>query len=165
MRKIQVVQLIGIVLFVTYIALIATDIIFNYLRDYKVLILSSVLAIISLNLISKGVLLKSSSTLWFAITLLLMAIIIVIMHLMDIMPGKYYFIFAIVPIFSSIINLAIFHNLIYIKVIILNVSILIPILIIYFLDLSIWIYWLITIISILLGIVICRSWNLVKENE
>ena len=156
-------QLIGIGLFVLYVFMILTDIIFEYLGDYANMALSVLLAVISLNMIYKGVLLRSSSTLWFALDLILFAITIMIFELMKTNPIEYYFVFALIPIISSIINVAIFKNLIYIKVIIINISIIIPIFIMYFTNLSIW--WLLTIgvIGIVLSVLLCRMIKMDKE--
>ena len=165
MKKISIVKWIGIILFFVYITLIVVDLIFEVLGDYRILILSLVLALISMNMISKGVIIKSSSTLWFALTLILFAILIAIFELKNINPTEYYYIFSIIPIISSVINLAIFQNLIYIKVIILNISIVIPIFILYFFQLHLLLNLLIFVISIGLGIIISRGIPLNKENE
>lgn len=163
MRKIKVAQLIGIGLFIIYIGLIITDITFDYLGDYVNLSLSIMLALISLNMIYKGVLLRSSSALWFAVLLILFAITIVAFELGSVDPLEYYFVFALIPIISSLINVAIFKNLIYIKVIIINISIIIPISLMYFTGLSVW--WLIVIglVSIIAGVLVCRMIRMDKE--
>lgn len=164
MRKIRVVQLIGIALFLVYMGLIVADILFGYLGNYGELVLSILLAIISINLIYKGMLIRSSSTLWFAVSLILFAIAIVVFELLKVSPLDYYWIFSIIPIISSLINVAIFQNLIYIKVIILNISICIPIFIKYFSALNVW--WIVAIagVSVLMGILLCRCINFSKEN-
>lgn len=163
LKKIKVVQLIGIGLFVLYVFMILTDIIFEYLGDYANMALSVVLAIISLNMIYKGVLLRSSSTLWFALSLILFAITIVVFELLKIDPIKYYYVFGLIPIISSLINVAIFKNLIYIKVIIINITIIIPIFLMYFSSLNMW--WIagIGFMGIILGVLICRMIKMDKE--
>lgn len=163
MKKIKIVQLIGLVLFVIYIALIVADLVFNYFGEYGNLILSIFLFVISLNLIYKGVVIRSGSTLWFSISLILFAISIVIFELLNVDPLRYYFIFPIIPIISSLINVAIFENLIYIKVIIINISIIIPIFIMYFTNLSIWWIMGVGVISNILGVLICRHISFDKE--
>ena len=164
MKKIKIIQIIGITLFIIYIGLIISDILLNYMGDYKILTLSFILALVSINSIWKGVVLRSSSTLWFSITLILISITIVIFDLNALVVENYYFIFVLIPIIASLINLAIFHNLIYIKVIILNISIAIPTIIHYFYNLKVWWNILSFGVSIVLGIIICRLWNLDKEN-
>lgn len=165
LRRIRLVQLLGILLFVIYLGLFLVDLFVGFLGEWQVIVLSVVLAIVSLNLIAKGVLLKSQSTLWFAITLLLSAMIIVVFDLNKVGIEEYYFVFSIIPIISSLINLAIFKNLIYIKVVVINLSVLIPILIEYVFELFyVWII-LITVASTFVGIMTCRLWNLDKENE
>lgn len=164
MKKIKIIQIVGITLFIIYIGLILSDILLDYMGDYKIITLSFVLALVSLNSIWKGVVLRSSSTLWFSITLILISITIVILDLNELLVENYYFIFVLIPIISSLINLAIFHNLIYIKVIILNISIAIPTILHYFYKLNGWWNFLSFGTCIVLGITICRLWNLDKEN-
>lgn len=163
LKKIKSVQLIGIILFVIYILLIVANFVFDYLGDYANLILSIVLAMISLNQIYKGVLLRSSTTLWFAMSLILSAICLVVFELLKLNPIKYYFIFPILPIFSSIINLVIFSNLIYIKIIIINLSIILPIFIMYFTNINYWYIIAIGVASFLLCIFICKCLKFSKE--
>lgn len=165
MKKIEIVKWIGVVLFLFYITLIAIDLTLGVLGDYQVLIFSIILALISINLIAKGVIIKSSSTLWFSITLILFALIIIVFEMNFIESIDYYYIFSFIPIISSVINLAIFQNLIYIKVVILNISIIIPVCIQYFLQLETIQILLIYIVSVLIGIIVCRCINLNKENE
>lgn len=163
MKEIKKVQLIGFGLFVIYCFLIVADLLFDYWGDYSNLALSILLAVISLNMIHKGMLLRSGSTLWFAVSLILFAILIIIFEIINIDPFQYYFVFTFIPIIASLINVAIFQNLIYIKVIIINISIILPILIMYFTDLSIW--WIIGIgvVGLIAGIIVCR--NIVFNKE
>lgn len=163
MKKIHIVRLIGIVLFVVYLALIILELCIGALGDYAIYILSGVMAIVSLNMINKGVLLKSSSTLWFAITLILWAIVIMVLELCGLEERGYYYVFVLIPIISSLINVAIFRNLIYIKVIIINISIIIPVFIYRFADFNIWWVLAMGLLSIIVGIIICRMINLDKE--
>jgi len=165
LKKITIVKWIGIILFLIYISMLVIDIVFNILGDLKIIIFSLLLALISINLIAKGVLLKSSSTMWFALTLILFAIVIAGFELNSLNSANYYFVFSIIPIISSLINLAIFKNLIYIKVIILNISIIIPTIVSYFVDLELYFVFAIAIFCVIMGIVLCRSINLNKEIE
>ena len=146
-----------------YVGLVVCDAVFDFLGNLKVLAFSILLSIISLNLIAKGILIKSSSTLWFAITLILFAIDIMIYDIIHLSPHDFYFVYGIIPIISSLINLAIFSNLIYIKVIILNISILIPLILSYYLNLNI--FWILGIlaISLVIGIIVCRCISLKRE--
>ena len=163
MKRIRIIQIVGIILFVIYVGLFVFDLIWGVLSDLDSLVLSIVLAIVSMSLIYKGVILKSGSTLWFAISLILSAIFLILISLLDLSINDYYYVFAIIPIFASIFNLMIFGNKMYIKVIILNITILLPILIVRFYDLSIWLNILISVGSVILGIVVSRSINFSKE--
>lgn len=165
MKKIDIVKWIGIVLFFVYISILIIDIFSGFLGDYSIIVISLILSIISINSVVKGRLIKSSSTMWFAITLILFSILIVIFELNNIKPLDYYFVFSIIPIISSVINLAIFENLIYIKVIIFNISIIIPITIQYFFKLQVFLIAIVSILSIVVGILVCRQISLSKENE
>lgn len=163
MKRIRIVQAVGITLFLVYIGLILVDVMGGLKHEYSYLVFSIVLAIISLNLMYKGHLIGSQSTMWFAISLVLFAISIAVCQILSIEPIDYYFVFALIPIISSIINVAIFFNLFYIKVIILNISIAVPITIMYFFELNIWYIIAIGFASIVLGTLICRCLNFDKE--
>ncbi|MBQ7352157.1 MAG: hypothetical protein IJW59_04815 [Clostridia bacterium] len=164
MKKIRVVQFVGIVLFVAYIGLIITDAILDFLADYRLIIFSILLSIISLNLIVKGAILKSSSTLWFANCLILSSFIIVLLDLCQVQISEYYLLFVLIPFISSLINLAIFQNLIYIKIIILNIFIAVPLVFDYFFDFRQWVLWVAVAGCLVVGFLICRSINVDKEN-
>ena len=163
MKKIKFVQIVGIVLFLIYISLVLIDIVWGIAYDINNLIFSIILAAISVTSIFKGVLLKSASTLWFSVTLILTAIMLVIFNIYRLNADNYWFIFAIIPIVSSIINLFIFKYLIYIKLIILNISIIIPIFVYKYLQFDWWIILIIGIISISLGILVSRLIKFKKE--
>lgn len=163
MKKIKIVQFIGIVLFVAYLCLLILDIIWGMLHDYNVLIFSLILAMISVSLIVKGVLLKSSSTLWFAINLISCAIILIVFNLSKIEIANNYYVLSLIPLLASVINLIIFKYIIYFKLIIINISVIIPVYIMHFMNYEWWINLIIFLISITLGIWICRSINLGKE--
>lgn len=163
MKRIRIVQLIEILLVLMYVALILSDLVYGLLGESRDTILSIVLAIISISLIHKGVLLKSQSTLWFSMSLVLFAITIISCQLLGVEPVGYYFIFALIPIISSIMNIAIFNNLFYIKVIILNISIAVPIVIMYFTRIELWYIVGIGVLSIVIGMIICRLLSFKKE--
>ena len=154
----------GIMLFVAYIILFILDIFRGVLHNYKELIFSAIMALIGINLIAKGVLIKSNSTLWFANVLIIMSLTIAVLELGRLDIADFYYVFTIIPIIASIINLIVFKNFIYIKVIIVNVTIIIPT-VLQFLN-SFDIYWatLMFVVSILIGILICRLINFDKEN-
>ena len=162
MKKIRIVSVIGCALFILYILLIISELIWGYLEDTQLLLFSSVLAVISIIMLYKGVLIKSASTLWFAICLILFAISLVVFELVEI-SVEYYYLLSLLPIIASIVNIAIFHNLFYIKVIIINLSIFIPLLVTQFVLLDWWWVVLIYAISIVLGIILCRNLSLEKE--
>ena len=163
MKKIKIIQIIGILLFIVYVSLFLLDLIWGILYDIDTFVFSIVLAIISLTLIYKGTLLKSSSTMWFSIFLILTAIFTIILNLLHLNVSNYYYVFAILPIIASIFNLIIFKYIIYIKVIILNISIAIPVFCMQFLNWEWWINLIIGIISVIFGILICRLINFDKE--
>ena len=163
MKKIRIIQVIGIVLFIIYFGLFVLDLVWELLSDWDAMIFSVILALISLSLIYKGVLLKSSSTLWFSINLILSAIFLIIINLLYLDLNEYYYIFSLIPIISSLFNLFIFKYKIYIKVIILNISVIIPIIALQFFDLEWWIIVVISVVAIALGVLICRSINFERE--
>lgn len=163
MKRIRIVQLIEILLVIVYICLIICDLTLGILGDLGEFILSILLVILSINLIHKGFILRSQSTIWFAITLMLFAISIIVCQLLGVEPIDYYFVFALIPIVSSVINVAIFANLFYIKVIIFNISIAIPIIIMYFLDIGVWFAMGLGTVCVIAGIVICRVFSFRKE--
>ena len=113
MKRIKTVQVTGLFLFIIYIILIAFDFTIGFIDLKCDILFSIVLAIISLNLIYKGVLLKSSSTLWFALNLILYAILIVLLNLISVDYRDYYVYFVLIPIIPSVITLAVFNNLMY----------------------------------------------------
>jgi hypothetical protein len=157
-----VVQLLGFILSIGYFILLILNCFFDY-GSNKDIVFSLVLAIISISLIYKGVLLKSSSTLWFSLSLILYAILILTMGILNIDYSNYHYIFALIPIIPSIINIIIFQNLVYIKVIIINITIFIPIIIKYYFTISQWLYIISFVVSIILGIIFCRCIKFDKE--
>ena len=163
MKKIKIIQIIGISLVLLYLILLISDLVWGYLGDINTLVFSVILVCIGLNLIRKGVLLKSTSTLWFAMCLIIFAICIIILKLNNQNVQDFAYLFGVIPLISSFINLALFHAKIYIKVIILNMSILVPIFTSQFLNLQWFINVGIGVMAIILGILICRNINLDKE--
>ena len=93
MKKIKIVQFIGILLFIIYVTLLLIDLTLNVLGDVKIIVFSCIMALISINLIAKGVILKSSSTLWFSITLILCAILIAVLEILQKNVSDFYYIF------------------------------------------------------------------------
>jgi len=157
-KKIRIVQIVGILLFLVYVSfIIINSFKISIIRGKETFIFSILLAVLSITLIYKGVLLKSSSTLWFALNLISYAIILLLFDIFDIKLNENYYILSLIPIIASIINLAVFGYLIYIKVIILNISIIIPVMLWQFIDINIWWLLAIALFSVLLGIIICRS--------
>ena len=164
MKKIRIVQFLGIVLFVAYLIVFVIDLVRGILGDYKELIFSLFMAIIGINLIIKGVLIKSNSTLWFANVLITMALTIAVLRYLKVDVVENYYLFTIIPIIASVINLVVFKNLIYIKVIIINVTVIVPTMLQFLKNFDI--YWTIGmfVISILIGVLVCRLINFDKEN-
>lgn len=163
MKKVKIVQIIGIILFVIYVALIISELSFGYLGELQNLVFSVILAMVSLTLIYKGVLLKSGSTLWFAITLILYAILMIIFELLKVNVNDFYYVFVLIPIIASLINIVVFNNLMYIKVIILNISLAIPVFLISFVEIDWWLTLILVAMCLFAGIVICRLINFDKE--
>ena len=163
MKRIRFVQIIGLLLFLCYVILLVVNAINGFLGNYSHLVLSAIMSIIGLNLIFKGAIIKSSSTMWFANVLISLSLTIIITNLFLIDLRQVYYVMAIIPLCASLINLIVFNNLIYVKVMIINISILVPIVIDYFYDFEI--YWSIGmfVISVLTGIMICRFINFDKE--
>lgn len=162
MKKVKVVGIVGFLLVLLYVVLFTSNIIWGYLGDKDTLVLSIVLICISISSIYKGAILKSSSTMWFAICLILFSIIIVIFNLFDI-SHKFYYLFVFIPIISSVINIIIFKYVIYFKVIILNLSIAIPVVLSSLFDFQLWLNITLYVSIILLGIIICRLIYFRKE--
>lgn len=164
MKKIRIVQFLGIVLFVAYLIVFVIDLVRGVLGDYKELIFSLFMAIIGINLIIKGVIIKSNSTLWFANVLITMALTIAVLRYLKIDVVENYYLFTIIPIIASVINLVVFKNLIYIKVIIINVTVIVPTMLQFLKKFDI--YWTtgMFVISVLIGVLVCRLINFDKEN-
>ena len=163
MKKIKLVQIISILLFLVYIVLILIDIKASVLGNLSRFYFSILLAVISLNMIWKGKILKSTSTLWFGLSLILYAILIIIFELMQYDLQDLYYLFVFIPIISSVIILVIFGNLIYIKVIIFNIAIAIPVVLYNVLWLAWWWVVVIGVVSIVSAVLISRNLWFNKE--
>lgn len=155
-KRVKIIQIIGSLLVFVYLGLFVSNVIFGYLGALDTFIFSILLVVIGFDLIWKGVLLKSSSTLWFAICLILWAILILILKLYNQNNQEYIFVFASIPLIPSALNMIVFKNSIYLKVIIINISIIVPILLMQFLTLSWWWLVLMATASVVVSIVICR---------
>lgn len=163
MKRIRFVQFLGILFFVTYIILFIVDLLRGVLGDYKDLIFSLFLSLIGINLILKGVLIKSNSTLWFANVLITLSLTIVLLELFELNIVDYYYLFTIIPILASVINLIVFKNLIYVKVIIINITVIIPTILQFLNKFNLYLAMCVFVISILVGVLICRLINFDKE--
>ncbi len=148
-------------LIILYILLIIFNNIFNIWKDYEIVYFSVLLACISIVTLYQGVLIKSFSTLWFSITMILIAVSILVI---DILGYVSFFIDTIVflPIVSSFILLLLGRK-IYFKVMILNLSIAIPILVIRYIDIVLWLDIVIFALSILIGLILSKSIKLGEE--
>lgn len=163
MKRIRIVQLLGFLLVIIYIGLFIIDANFGLLQDMDTSVFSILLVLIGINLIHKGAIIASSSTLWFANNLIFGAITILLLNYLQLNLRDFIYIFAIIPIIPSLINLIILKVKIYVKVLILNASFIIPVLIFQFAYVQ-W-YWIliVSVASLFLGVIICRNINLDKE--
>ena len=164
MKKIKAVGVIGLSLFIVYVILIIVDFRYHILGKNALLIFSILLALISINMINKGIILRSTTTLWFAINMIIYAIVIIVLKILNIDLNSITYLWVIVPIIPSLLNLIIFNNYIYIKLIIINLFIFVPLVINNFIELNVWLEYGIIVIGVIVGIVVCRLINLDKEN-
>ncbi|HBO48215.1 MAG TPA: hypothetical protein DD614_00015 [Clostridiales bacterium] len=162
-KRVRIIQIVGLILVFVYLGLFVSNLVFGYMGSLDTFIFSIILVAIGFDLIYKGVLLKSSSTLWFANSLILFAILIIILKLEKQNLLDFVYLFALIPVLPSILNLAVFKNTIYIKIIILNLSIFIPILIQFVFSPKFWLMLIIWLFSVTLGIIICRNLKFGKE--
>lgn len=162
MIKIRIVKYIGIVLFVLYIAIIALAKYSQMLGDMDIILFSVLLASVSLVLCFEGAILKSFSTLWFALSLILYAILIITFEVNNIAYSGVGYLFAYLPILSSLIMLFM-GRWGYIKVIILNISIALPISLIHNLSMEIWLKLGIILLSFIMGVFISKCITFDKE--
>ena len=163
MTRLKIVSFAGIFLFFIYLFLLITEWLYGYLGDYKDIIFSCVLAVVSLTLIFKGLLIKSTSTIWFSLCLILYALSIVVFDIINLNYLKYYSIFAFIPVISSLIILAIFKNLLYIRLIILNIFVACPIILNNIFNFKTWLFIIILIFAIILSVFVCRWIHFDKE--
>lgn len=163
MKRIRIVQLLGFVLVLIYAILFGIDAKFGLLKDMGRWIFSVLIVLIGINLICKGAIISSSSTMWFANNLIFVAIAIVVIDYLQLDINNYIIVFAIIPIIPTLINLLVLRVKIYVKVLIINISIIIPIVFFQFVGLK-W-YWIliVAIFSLSLGIFVCRNIDLDKE--
>lgn len=162
MRKIRAIKYVGIALFVVYVVTIIFAHFTNFFGDYDVIAFSLVLASVALHLFYKGAVLKSFSTLWFALCLILYALCILAFEVWNIEYEDYFYLFAFLPILPSVLMVA-FGRVTYLKVIIVNLSISLPLLLFNYFNLSFWLKLASFAISISLGIVISRCIYIGKE--
>lgn len=134
----------------------------NLFGDYEVVAFSLVLASVALHLFYKGAVLKSFSTLWFGLSLILYALIILAFEIWKIGYAEYLFLFAFLPILPSILMFAL-GRAIYLKVIIFNFSIAVPLVIFNYVSLNFWLQFGVFTISIAVGILISRCTHIGKE--
>ncbi len=162
MVKIRIIKYIGIVLFALYIVVIALSQGSQVLGGMDILLFSILLASVSLVLCFKGAILKSYSTLWFALSLILYAILIILFEVGGVTYEGYGYLFAYLPILASIIML-IMGKVGYLKVIILNISIALPVSIIYNISMGIWLKLGIILLSFIMGVFISKGITFDKE--
>jgi hypothetical protein len=163
-KKIRIVQVVGIVLFLSYLLLFVVNVFRGLFADFYQILLSVIMTLIGFNLVFKGVVIKSNSTLWFANVLITMSLTIIILNLLKIDMDEILYLFTIIPIFASVLNLVVFNNLIYLKIIIINITFIVPALIQKFYKFELYCTIGMYVISILIGILVCRLINLDKEN-
>jgi len=163
LTRIKIVSITGFLLFIIYLFLLITEWIYGYLGNYKDIVFSCILAIISLSLMFKGLLIKSVSTIWFSLCLIIYALCIIVFNIIDFNYLNYYSIFALIPVISSLIILVIFKNLLYIRLIIINIFIALPIFFLNIFDFNVWIFVTILIFSIILSVFVCRLIRFNKE--
>ena len=164
MKKIQLVQIINLIWFCVYVVLIVLNFWVGNSNKLIESLFTILLAVISLNLIYKGKLLKSTSTLWFGLNLMIYAIMIIAFNLLKLSIFDYNWLMVLLPILPSIMIIGIFYNLIYVKVIIFNIAIAIPIIIDSIFNIDLWKVLVIALISVMLAIVISRSISIGKES-
>ena len=97
--------------------------------------------------------------------MILFAITIAVLQLFKYDVDRLSYLWSIIPIIPSIINLVAFKNYLYIKLIIINIFVLLPLCIIHYISLNIWIEVAIIIGFLITSIVVCRLIKFNKENE
>lgn len=128
MRKIRAIKYIGLVLFFAYTIAIILTYFTSFVGDFDNILFSILLAVLSLFTCFKGTMIRSFSTLWFSVTLILYAILIIVFEITKISYDDYIYLFAFLPIITSLVFIC-FKKFHYIKVLIINLSIAIPVLI------------------------------------
>lgn len=156
-------QILGVILTLLYLTLFISNLIWGVFRDNYTYMFSIVIIIVGINTIHKGSLLKSHSTLFFALNLILGAILIVVIEILKLEIKNFIYVFTIIPILSSVLILAILRCKIYVKVIILCMSLSIPVFVYQFTNLEWCFLIIIGVLTTITGIVICRNINFDKE--
>lgn len=162
MGKIRALKCIGLVLVVAYVLTILLAYKGSYFGNYNVLAFSLVLTLVSLGLCYKGSVLKSYSTLWFALSLILYALLILIFEIKNIEYSHLIYLFAFLPILPSLL-LVCLGKFAYIKVIIINLSLALPLLVINILEMALWLKIGVFTVSVLLGLLVSKFFSLDKE--
>lgn len=162
MAKIRIIKYLGIVLFIVYLVTVVLAFTTSYFGDLNIIAFTFVLALVSLHLCYKGAVLHSYSTLWFALNLVLYALLILYFEIMNIEYNSFYFLFTFLPLIPSLI-IVFWGKVGYLKVIILNLSVALPLTIFNFVTLDLWLQIGVFTFSILLGMFISKLFSLGKE--
>ena len=94
MRKIRAIKYIGLVLFFAYTMAIILTYFTSFVGDFDNILFSILLAVLSLFTCFKGTMIRSFSTLWFSVTLILYAILIIVFEITKISYDDYIYLFA-----------------------------------------------------------------------
>ncbi len=128
------------------------------------LLASILFALLSIILLYKGIIVYSQSTCWFGLNMILVAILLLLFDLLKI-SNFYNYLYAFIPIISSLIIIAVYSNLLYIKVIVLDVSIAIPLITFWYITTDWWWQALAYVAMVFAGIIICRNIDISKESR
>lgn len=162
MRKIRAIKFIGIILFVGYVLIGIMAYMERLVSRTDNILFSVLLAILSIFVCFKGSILKSYSTLWFGITLILYALLIVTFEVVKFDYMGYSYVFAFLPLITSTLFIC-FKKFNYIKIFIINLTIAIPVMFVNILNLKLWLNIAVFTISIIIGIVVCKLIDLSRE--
>lgn len=162
MKKIRAIKYISILLFIIYISIILVAYLTDYISANATVWFSIVLAVVSINCCFKGAVLKSYSTLWFAVSLVLYALLIIVFEVNRISYGEFNYYFAVLPVVTSLIFIC-FGKLNYIYAIIINLSVAIPIFIINLFSLNIWLKIAVFTVFVLVGLLLSRAVYIKRE--
>ena len=137
----------------------------SYFVGFRYDVLASIMfALLSIMLLYKAIIVYSQSTCWFALNMILVAILLLLFNILN-LTENFYYLFSIIPIISSIIIIAVYANLLYIKVIVLDISISIPIIVFNYVFLAWWWQVVVYTFSIILGIFVCRKISIFRESH